>query len=61
MRRPKKARVVDTMLRRGHQNNGIIEIESEDEDQFDEVQMSGVVYRLPERGIKLDFIETVKR
>lgn len=61
MRRPKNARIVDTCLRRGHKNNGIIEIESEEEDQYEESTMLGVVYRLPEKGIKLDFIEAIKR
>lgn len=27
---------------------------------FEDVVVSGIVYRLPERGIKLDFIEKVK-
>lgn len=41
-------------------NNGVIEIENEEEESFEEVLISGVVYRLPERGIKLDFIEKIK-
>ena len=64
IRRPKNARIVDTALRRGFRNNGIIEIENEPTDD-DEEEMEreefGVVYRLPERGIKLDFIDRVKR
>ena len=61
-RRPKNAPVVDTMLRRGHRNNGLIEVENEEEgEEFEEITMSGVVYRLPERGIKLDFLDAVKR
>ncbi|PWW77893.1 hypothetical protein C7212DRAFT_292486 [Tuber magnatum] len=59
-RRPKKAVIVDAYLRRGMKNNGVIEIENEEEEAFEEVLISGVVYRLPERGIKLDFIEKVK-
>ncbi|RPA93164.1 hypothetical protein L873DRAFT_1706454 [Choiromyces venosus 120613-1] len=59
-RRPKKAVIVDAYLRRGMKNNGVIEIENEEEETFEEVLISGVVYRLPERGIKLDFIEKVK-
>lgn len=59
-RRPKKAPIVDACLRRGFRNNGVIEIENEEEAAFEELVISGVVYRLPERGIKLDFIEKVK-
>ncbi|CAZ84076.1 unnamed protein product [Tuber melanosporum] len=59
-RRPKKAVIVDAYLRRGMKNNGVIEIENEEEETFEELLISGVVYRLPERGIKLDFIEKVK-
>lgn len=55
--------MVDTLLRRGHKNDGLIEIENEEDDEdsgFEEITMSGVVYRLPERGIKLDFLDKVK-
>jgi len=65
VRRPKNARVVNTALRRGFKNNGLIEIENEssgsDEDDFYQMQEFGNVYRLPERGIKLDFIDKVHR
>lgn len=64
IRRPKKAKVVDTQLRRGFVNNGIIEVDlepSEDEGFYEDHSSCGVVYRLPERGVKLDFIEKVKR
>jgi hypothetical protein len=60
-RRPKNAPVIDTHLRRGHKNNGLIEVENEEESEFEEVTISGVVYRLPERGIKLDFLDKVKQ
>jgi len=62
-RRPRNAKVVNTCLRRGHKNNGYIEIEnseSENEMQFTEQELGGVIYRLPERGIKLDFIDKIK-
>ncbi|KAF8454638.1 hypothetical protein BDZ91DRAFT_852964 [Kalaharituber pfeilii] len=62
-RRPRNAKVVDTYLRRGHKNNGYIEIEnseSEEEMQFTEHEDGGIIYRLPERGIKLDFIDKIK-
>jgi hypothetical protein len=46
--------------RRGTRNNGHIEIESSDDVQtsggFYEDNKFGVVYKLPEEGIKLDFI-----
>ena len=62
IRRPGNARIVDTALRRGFRNNGIIEIENEltdDEEEFEREEF-GVIYRLPERGIKLDFIDRIK-
>ncbi|KZF21478.1 hypothetical protein L228DRAFT_239453 [Xylona heveae TC161] len=63
VRRPKNARIVDPALRRGFINNGLIEIDndSSDEDDFHDQEEFGVVYRLPERGVKLDFIDKVKR
>ena len=65
-RRPKNAKIVDTALRRGQVNDGIIEIiedsSSEDESEFEEDEAaSGTVYRLPAKGIKLDFIDKVSR
>jgi hypothetical protein len=64
-RRPKNAPVVDTLLRRGHRNDGLIEIDNEEEQDdsidFEDITISGVVYRLPERGIKLDFLDKVKQ
>ncbi|KAI9809548.1 MAG: hypothetical protein M1827_006783 [Pycnora praestabilis] len=63
IRRPKNARIVDTALRRGFTNNGLIEIENEEseDEQFVDRESYGVVYRLPEKGIKLDFIDRAKR
>lgn len=64
MRRPRNARVVDTSLNRGFINNGIIEVindESEEEEDFYEEEVSGTVYRLPEKGIILDFIDKVNK
>lgn len=57
--------MVDSNLRRGHKNDGLIEIEN-DEDQeepveFEDIMIGGIVYRLPERGIKLDFLDKVKQ
>ena len=62
MRRPRNAKVVDTSLNRGLINNGVIEVvndESEEDSDFYEEEVTGVVYRLPEKGIKLDFIDRV--
>ena len=62
-RRPKQAHVVEIGLRRGFKNNGVIEIDEDtSEDDSDvEREMSGVTYRVPERGIKLDFIDRIKQ
>jgi hypothetical protein len=66
VRRPKKAKVIDTLLSRGFVNNGLIEIDNElsdeeDSGEFYEQQDFGHIYRLPEKGIKLDFIDKVRR
>jgi hypothetical protein len=66
IRKPKAAKVHGTALARGHRNNGIIDIDEDDSDEesdefFDMEQESGVVYKLPSSGIKLDFIDKVKR
>ena len=63
VRRPKHATPQDTDLPRGFLNNGIIEVEltKEEEVAIQEVEMHGTVYRLPERGIRLDFIDRVKK
>lgn len=63
VRRPKNAKIVDINLRRGFRNNGVIEIDndSSDDEGFEDTQHFGTVYRLPEKGIKLDFISKVKQ
>ncbi|GAB7352618.1 hypothetical protein MBLNU459_g2994t2 [Dothideomycetes sp. NU459] len=64
MRRPRNARVVETVLNRGFVNDGVIEVANDDSDSdsdFYDFEASGIVYRLPEKGIKLDFIDRVKR
>ncbi|KAL9094368.1 MAG: hypothetical protein Q9165_003218 [Trypethelium subeluteriae] len=63
-RRPKNATVVDTASRRDDINNGLIDVEMSDSDGdsfYEEEALSGVVHRLPEHGIKLDFIDKVKQ
>lgn len=64
VRRPKNPRILDTALRRGFANNGLIEVADESEDEgvlTDEEGPHGAVYRVPARGIKLDFIDKAKR
>ena len=63
IRRPKNALIIDMGIRRGFKNNGLIEIENDasDDDSANEREKSGVIYRVPELGIKLDFIDRVKR
>ena len=62
IRRPKNALIIDMGIRRGFKNNGLIEIENDasDDDSANERERSGVIYRVPELGIKLDFIDRVK-
>jgi hypothetical protein len=61
-RKIKGSSAIKPVISRGHRNNGHIEIENtatEDEDEesgFFEQKEYGRVYRLPEEGIKLDFI-----
>lgn len=64
IRMPKKPKIVDVQMRRGFRNNGLIEIEMEDSDSdqaFEPEQGEGIVNRLPERGIILDFMDKMKR
>ncbi|KAK7515879.1 uncharacterized protein IWZ02DRAFT_44163 [Phyllosticta citriasiana] len=65
VRKPKNPKVTDVNLRRGFKNNGLVEVfdETESESDFseyDDPEEEGVVYRLPSKGIKLDFIAKVK-
>ena len=62
MRRPKNPKVVDTTLRRGFRNNGIIEIENDPSDVEENGELDdSVVYRVSEQGLKLDFIDRIKK
>lgn len=64
MRRPKRPAVVEVGLRRGFKNNGMIEIlaaESEDDDEDVVREVNGAIFRVPEKGIKLDFIDRIKQ
>jgi hypothetical protein len=55
LRKMKKARVIKPLIQRGNKNNGFIEVELEDEEPT--VQEDGVVYKLSETAVKLDFLE----
>ena len=67
VRKPRNARVVETSLKRGSRNNGVIDIVDDDSDESDsefyeeETPVESLVYRLPASGIKLDFIDKVKK
>ncbi|KAK8163630.1 hypothetical protein IWX90DRAFT_504283 [Phyllosticta citrichinensis] len=65
VRKPKNPKVTDVNLRRGFKNNGVIEVYDETESEsgfseYDDPDEEGVVFRLPSKGIKLDFIAKVK-
>ncbi|KAL9112614.1 MAG: hypothetical protein Q9227_003185 [Pyrenula ochraceoflavens] len=63
LRRPKDAVVKDVALSRGFPNNGLIEVElmPERSTRFEEIDMGGTIWRLPEKGIRQDFIDKVNR
>lgn len=62
VRRPKHATIKDVGLRRGYVNNGIIEILNDPSDEDNDLEMeAGIVPRLQEKGIKLDFADRVRR
>lgn len=62
-RKPKNAKAIDISMSRGFKNNGIIEVDllPDDVPSIKEIEMNGGVFRLPEAGIRLDFIDRVKR
>ncbi|EMC95572.1 hypothetical protein BAUCODRAFT_494698 [Baudoinia panamericana UAMH 10762] len=66
VRRPRNAKVVDTSLKRGFNNHGVVDVAEDETDDTDsefydeDAQEEGVVYRMPATGIKLDFIDKVK-
>lgn len=66
IRRPRNAKVTETALQRGFRNNGVIDVLDDDSDSDSEFfeeddQNQSIVYKLPASGIKLDFIDKVKR
>lgn len=59
---PKNPIPRDVSMTRGFRNNGVIDVElMKDDERIDEVEMPGTIYRLPERGIRLDFLDRVRR
>jgi len=67
VRKPKNAKLVETSLKRGFRNNGVVDVLDDDSDDSDsefydeETQEESVVYRMPASGIKLDFIDKIKK
>lgn len=62
LRKPKNATPVDVDFPRGFRNNGVIDVElSKDAPSIREIDMHGMIYRLPEQAIRLDFIDRVKK
>ncbi len=61
IRRPKNWKPSETIHRRGFENDGIIAVENEPSDGEEEIESPGVVTRVPEKGIKLDFIDRIKK
>jgi hypothetical protein len=51
------ARVVSPEFHRGNRNNGIIEVDLDDEEP---VQEDGIIYKLSSTAIQLDFLAKAK-
>lgn len=63
LRKPKHPRIIEPAISRGISNNGLIEIINDPSDEEDdEITNQGPpIYRITERGIKLDFIDKMRR
>ena len=63
VRKPKHAKPRDAPFERGFRNNGVIDVRLAVEADPDllEQEMFGEVWRVPENGIKLDFVDRIKR
>ncbi|KAK8027513.1 hypothetical protein PG991_004569 [Apiospora marii] len=62
-RKVKSAPIIEQAYTRGMTNNGFIEIEEDDDEEEDDFKSRydyGRVYRLSEKGIKRDFVSTVR-
>lgn len=61
LRIPIHPKIVPVHMRRGFANNGMIEVETESDDSgFESDESNGIIYKLPRRGIMLDFLDKVK-
>ena len=62
LRKPKNPRIIEPAISRGIPNNGLIEIINDPSDEEAEITDQGPsIYRITERGIKLDFIDKMRR
>ena len=63
LRKPKNPRIIEPAISRGISNNGLIEVINEPSDEEDdEITNQGPsIYRITEKGIKLDFIDKMRR
>lgn len=67
VRKPKNAKSTEPSLQRGFRNNGVVDVVDDDSDDSgsdfydEETPDDSIVYRLPASGIKLDFIDKVKK
>lgn len=66
VRRPKKPSIVEPTFSRGSRNNGLVEIANDPDDDTDGEgnyvfdDLNSKTYRVPEKGVILDFISKVK-
>jgi hypothetical protein len=62
IRRPRHARVIESVLPRGVKNAGVIEIENDPSDEETSYDLEdNIIYRVTERSIKLDFIDRIHK
>ncbi|MCJ1354610.1 MAG: hypothetical protein MMC33_004599 [Icmadophila ericetorum] len=64
IRRPKNAKIVQSVLRRGVVASIQIDVENEPDPELRTTEFEdsfGVIHQVPEKGLKLDFIDRVKR
>lgn len=62
LRKPKNPRIIEPAFSRGISNNGLIEVINEASDEEAGITNQGPsIYRITERGIKLDFIDKMRR
>lgn len=62
LRKPKNPSIIQPAISRGIPNNGLIEIINDPSDEEAEITSQDLsIYRITERGIKLDFIDKMRR